>query len=109
MLLLVAALLSSSISAVSDSIYLNCGGPRMYRDSLGNVWTGDDWPTGNFTYYNIGKILTVDANISGTDDPALYQTERFDKAKGDEMTYEIPGELSCLALTFGKQTSQACS
>ena len=64
----------------------------MYRDALGNVWTGDDWPSGNFTYYNTGKAGSTDANISGTNDPALYQTDRWDKPNGDEMSYDIPGE-----------------
>jgi len=60
----------------------------LYRDTAGNVWTGD-----NVTkYFNTGRDKTTIANISGTDDPALYQSERWDQKSEDEMTYEIPVE-----------------
>lgn len=110
MLCLVVALLANTVSAVSNSIYLNCGGPLLSRDSLGNVWTGDDlpvWPNSNVTYYNTGKNGSTVANISGTDDAFLYQTERWDKPSGAEMSYNIPGEycIYSLAVLLGNLSS----
>lgn len=64
----------------------------LYRDSAGNVWVGDEYPAGNYSYFNTGRPLRTEANITGTDDPELYATERFDGKSGPEMTYEIPVE-----------------
>lgn len=63
----------------------------LYEDSAGNVWVGDDNMTGNGNppFYNTGRSYQTKSTITGTDDPALYATERW---SGAGMTYEIPVE-----------------
>jgi hypothetical protein len=69
-----------------QSIYINCGGPYLYRDTAGNVWIGD-----NVTqYFNTGIAFRTTHDISGTDDQDIYATERWDHKKPVNMTYEIP-------------------
>ena len=48
---------------------INCGG-GSYTDSVGEVWTPDNFFLGGFDY-------SLGAQISGTTDPYLYQSERY--------------------------------
>jgi len=52
-------------------IRINAGG-AAYRDSRGRAWEADK-------YFNAGALFENVVDISGTDDPALYQTERYGK------------------------------
>lgn len=49
-------------------LHMVVGGP--YTDATGQVWASDSGALG-------GKIATTDASIDGTDDPRLYQQERW--------------------------------
>ena len=50
-------------------IRVNAGGPA-YTDSFGNAWSAD-------TGYANGYTYGVSAPVTGTSDPALYQSERY--------------------------------
>ena len=52
---------------------VNAGGAQ-YTDLLGNVWAED------IGFFNIGQTSPNSNPISGTDDDALYQTERYDSS-----------------------------
>jgi hypothetical protein len=93
--LLLLGLLEAPVLASSElyrsapqqqSIYINCGGPYLYRDTTGSVWIGD-----NVTkYFNTGLQFRTIYNVSGTDDQDIYATERWANKKAINMTYEIP-------------------
>jgi hypothetical protein len=61
------------------AVRINAGG-GAYTDKNGNVWSAD-------AYFNAGKTDNQAAGhaISGTNDPALFQDERY-----SPMTYNIP-------------------
>ncbi len=55
---------------------VNCGGPE-YTDTQGQTWAADKrYTTGSWGYIG-GTAYGVSATISGTDDDALYQRERY--------------------------------
>lgn len=61
----------------SSSVFrLNAGGPS-YTDSNSNVWAADKaYTVGSFGYVG-GGLYSTSTAISGTSDPTLYQTERY--------------------------------
>ena len=63
-----------SHAQVADTIRINCGGPA-YTDASGKVWSADSGASG-------GSLYSTGDNISGTSDPALFQTEQW----GDDQT-----------------------
>jgi hypothetical protein len=73
------ALCSAKGVSAQQPIRVNCGGPS-YTDSKGQVWAADYG-------YNEGTASTITANISGTDDPALYQDGRWNGNASVPMTY----------------------
>jgi hypothetical protein len=62
-------------------IRINCGGPS-YTDSKGNVWQAD-------TDYKGGTVSQIQATVTGTTDPALYQDARRDNSS-TPLVYAIP-------------------
>ena len=62
----------------SFSLKINTGGTN-YMDSENEVWSADRY------FQNGNTFITSTVNIQGTNDPALYKSERY----GD-FTYEIP-------------------
>jgi len=58
---------------------VNCGGP-VYTDTAGNIWSADKYFNGG-TKYSYGTKA-----VAGTNDPTLYQTERYAK----NLYYNIP-------------------
>ncbi|MBZ8181001.1 malectin domain-containing carbohydrate-binding protein [Oscillatoria salina] len=62
----------------SNAIRINVGGGE-YTDSNGNLWAAD-------SFYANGKTYSIGRNISGTNDDALYQSERYAK----NLAYDIP-------------------
>ncbi|AFY68806.1 hypothetical protein Pse7367_0498 [Thalassoporum mexicanum PCC 7367] len=60
------------------TILINAGG-NSYTDSLNQQWSADQYSTG-------GKTFSGSNAIYNTDDPTLYQTERY----GGDFAYEIP-------------------
>jgi hypothetical protein len=60
-------------------IYINAGGPT-FRDSAGLTWVKDDG------MFDSGKVYSTSENISNTNKPILYQSERYNP----KMKYEIP-------------------
>jgi hypothetical protein len=82
---LIAFLLIVSLPVAAQTqqpIRVNCGGPS-YTDSLGHVWAADYG-------YNEGTASTVPAQITGTNDPALYQDGRWNGNPSVPMTYTFP-------------------
>jgi chitodextrinase len=67
-----AALVCAGVPAFADTtvIRVNAGGPA-YTDSAGHVWSAD-------TGFNTGSAFGNNAPISGTSDPTLYATGRYD-------------------------------
>lgn len=68
-----------------EPIRINAGG-RNYTDKQGNLWIADR----ETTYFNTGLTFGKLANISGTDDDTLFQSERWDVFNGPPLTYEVP-------------------
>ncbi len=61
---------------------INVGG-GAYTDSQNNVWQQDN-------YFNTGSSYTTTDTITGTTDPTLFQTERWDDPTLPELSYSIP-------------------
>jgi len=57
------------------------GGP--YRDTEGQVWQGD-------AGFNTGSTSSTAAAISGTSDPALYRSQRWDTTSQPPLEYQLP-------------------
>jgi hypothetical protein len=62
-------------------IRVKCGG-ASFTDSKGQIWQAD-------TGYNTGSAYTDGASVSGTPDPALYQTGRSNSS-GTSLIYTFP-------------------
>ena len=63
-------------------IRVNAGGPA-YTDSVGRLWQADRG-------FNTGLTSSSTASIANTNDPGLYQDQRYDAAGGPELRYEFP-------------------
>lgn len=61
-------------------VRINCGGPA-YTDTAGQIWAKDSFFSGG-----TAKKYSSTQSVSGTSDPALYQTERY----AQTLTYMIP-------------------
>ena len=66
-------------------VRVNAGGAQ-YTDGDGNVWEAD---AAN-TYFSGGKTFSNNTAISGTEDDALYQTERYGGEGNATFSYNIP-------------------
>ncbi len=62
-------------------IRINAGGEK-YTDRNGNVWSADFG-------YNTGHKTASSVSISKTDDDSLFQTQRWDDAMGNELSYSV--------------------
>lgn len=74
-------------NAESNALYrINVGG-QAYTDSNGNEWEPDTLNN----YFNVGNKHSTSNDISGTDDPTIYKTERW---KASTWTFPItdPGD-----------------
>lgn len=60
---------------------INCGGPD-YTDSQGQLWVADFG-------FDTGGTLSTPQPIANTNDPDLYQTERFDLTGPPDLTYAL--------------------
>jgi Tol biopolymer transport system component len=63
-------------------IRVNAGGPA-FTDSVGRLWQADRG-------FNTGLTSGSTAAIANTNDPGLYQDQRYDAAGGPELRYEFP-------------------
>ena len=63
------------------AVRINAGG-GAYTDANGNVWSADYG-------FNTGNKSTASVAIGGTSDDSLFQTQRWDAASGDELTYSV--------------------
>lgn len=62
---------------------INVGGPA-FTDSQGNAWSAD-------ARFNTGTTVNWGAAaISGTADPTIYRSERYDPSSGAELQYDLP-------------------
>jgi hypothetical protein len=82
--LAVAALLVASIGSLAVPqkfvLRVNAGDPKPYTDKAGNVWQPDKLYTKGSKYGFVdGEIVDrgADMKIAGTNDPRIYQTERY--------------------------------
>ena len=80
-LLTVLFLPLSSALAHLPPILINAGGPK-YTDTAGDLWVADT------PFVKPSNTFKTSASISGTSDPALYQSERW----GATLLYGIPVE-----------------
>jgi hypothetical protein len=77
-----------------NPIRVNAGG-SAYTDSLGQSWSADTGSTGGSTY-------SSDAGVSGTSDPALYQTERYANGGALEYRFNVPNGNYVVNLKFAE-------
>ena len=70
----------ASLSTAKDGIFINAGSSSNYTDPDGIVWMTDKG------LYNTGRSYTTSDDISNTDKPTIYQSERWRSA----MTYSVP-------------------
>ncbi|MCH6257217.1 malectin domain-containing carbohydrate-binding protein [Puniceicoccaceae bacterium K14] len=74
-----ASLIASTTS--QPDIRINAGGGE-YTDTFGNIWMAD-------TAFNTGNTFASTNEISGTEDDAIYQSERFDFSGDPNLEYNI--------------------
>jgi hypothetical protein len=63
------------------ALRVNAGGGE-YTDSNGDIWSADYG-------YNTGNKSSKSVAISGTEDDALFQTQRWDSNSGEELKYSF--------------------
>ena len=97
------AVASAAADGAEVAIRINAGGPA-YVDRAGNTWQAD-------TGFNTGGKATVDVAIAGTDEDAIYQSNRYDKAGAPELAYviEVPNGEYRVNLHFAETWSGAWS
>ncbi len=61
------------------TVRVNAGG-GSYVDSQGHTWSAD-------TGFNTGQAATIVSSISGTADPTLFYTQRWDPSSAPELAY----------------------
>lgn len=71
--------------AASTSLKIDAGATAAYTDSLGNVWSADQYSSGG-TVEAPGSPPT----IANTADPKLFQTQRVEATAGSTVTYTLP-------------------
>jgi fibronectin type 3 domain-containing protein len=64
-----------------STIRVNSGGPA-YTDTAGNTWVAD-------TGFNTGNVANESGTVSGTSDPTLYMTSRWDNSPSPELEYSF--------------------
>jgi hypothetical protein len=69
---------ATTLAAAGQTIRIEVGGSSSYVSSTGATWQADSAVTG-------GTVRSVSGSISGTNDPAIYRTERW-----GQFTYSIP-------------------
>lgn len=69
---------ATTLSAIGEPVYINSGGPA-YTSSTGQMYVADNYFSGGLTH-------STTAPITGTNDSALYQDERY-----GAMTYTVTG------------------
>jgi hypothetical protein len=89
-------------SSLFTPILVNAGGPA-YVDSVGRTWSADTGVLG--TGYSAGYVWSVTNAISGTSDPALYQTCHY----GQSFTYQfaVPNGNYTVVLKFAEVSRTA--
>src|SRR4051794_31108706 len=74
---------SAGVAQIPPAIYrINAGG-AAYTDSVGQLWSADQ-------YFNTGNTYAVTSPITGTADPKLFQSQRYDPVVAPEMQYSFP-------------------
>jgi len=75
-------LMATGPAFAQSTIRINVGG-AAYTDSAGHVWSADSG-------FNTGITTTATVPVTGTADPALYETIRWDSASAPELQYSFP-------------------
>lgn len=83
------------------AVRINVGG-GAYTDSQGNTWVPDT------PFVNVGNQYTTPNSISGTQDPTLFKTERWDASASPTMKFAIgvPIGTYLVSLYFAEVYSQ---
>jgi Malectin domain len=76
-----AMCLPAAVQAQQKIVRMNCGG-SAYTDTKGNIWQAD-------ADFSGGSVSTAPVQVTGTADPALYQTARRNDS-GSALVYSIP-------------------
>ncbi len=72
-----------SAPASYAGVYRIIAGGGPYTDTQVQVWQGD-------AGFNTGDVSSTTAAISGTSDPALYRSERWDDTSQPQLEYQLP-------------------
>ncbi len=86
---------STPTPVVSSTWRVNAGGPA-YTDSQGQAWSAD-------TNYTGGTAATSGSGISGTQDPTLYDTQRY--GNSFSYTFGVPAGSYQVTLKFAETYS----
>ncbi len=94
--LLILGLSSGFSQATAPPYRIHCGGEALV-DTQGNFWEADG-------HYSGGQTYSTDSAITGTDTPALYQTERWNDAALGDLTYsfDVPDGVYNVRLHFAE-------
>jgi len=79
---------------VLSTVRVNAGGPA-YTDTAGNVWSADKGFTGG-----AAAVFPASTPITGTTDPALYQTERWGSSGVFSYTFPVTNGKYNVTLRF---------
>jgi len=98
-----ASVNTTTLTAVANVVRINVGGTD-YTDGGGNLWSADN-------SFNTGNASVTTANINGTTDNPLYQSNRWDSGTAPEMQYSItvPNGNYNVILHFSENWSGAFS
>jgi hypothetical protein len=93
--------LSSAVKDPDFVLLVNAGGGE-YTDSNGDVWSADFG-------FNTGSKSSTSVAISGTEDDALFQTQRWDGKTGEELKYsfDVPNGNYVVNLYFAENYTGA--
>jgi endoglucanase len=97
-----ALLISIAIAQGKFVLRVNAGDSAAYTDKAGNAWKGDkDYTKGSGYGFVGGDVIDRGASmkIEGTDDPKIYQTERYSM---DRFVAEVPNGKYTVRLHFAE-------
>ena len=87
---------SPTIGGGATIVYRVNAGGSSYTDTLGQVWEADT------PYVSFGRPFTfAGASIAGTDDDALFRSERYDHPSDDPMRFDFEVENGSYQVRLG--------
>jgi len=101
-LVLIGLICTAPVSAQSFALRVNAGATNPYTDKAGHAWQPDkSYAQGNGFGFVGGDTVDrgSDVKIEGTEDPAIYQTERY---MMDSFVAEVPNGKYTVRLHFAE-------